>query len=212
MYSENPLVLAVLSILKNNKTTLGLYDLMQLLEQQGYTLVDEAETLTYELHMFRKNFVVMNALYQLQRDLRGSDYFLYISSLKIQLLEVTSSQNMSDVTALIDIEYDAVADQKVGDYYLDWSNFDEADQSTVEALLKDFWERYTEYQKNKNRMDKRLDALRILGLESSASWEDIQQSYRQKVAASHPDRGGSSHHFIEIREAYQALKFIFEKS
>ncbi len=212
MYSHNPLVLAVLSILKNNKTTLGLYDLIQTLEQQGYALVDQPETLTYELRMFRKNFVVMNALYQLQKDLEKSGYFLYISSLNIQLIQVSTSQTVSEVTALIDTEYDPVADQKVGDYYLDWSHFDEADQATVEALLNDFWERYTEYHKHKNRTDKRLDALRILGLESSASWEDIQQRYRQKVASSHPDRGGSNRDFIEIREAYQTLRFIFEKS
>ena len=208
MYSQNPLVLAVLRILKNNNQVLGLYDLMKELESEGYLLEDDTATLSYDLTMFRKNFIVMNALYQLQKDISDTGYYLYISSLKIALYEAAGS----DQTALAGLDIDSEADQKMSKYYLNWDNFESADDDTVKKLLNGFWKRYNDYQNNQNRLDKRLDALRILELESSASWEDIQQSYRKKVMTSHPDKGGSSKYFIEIREAYQTLKFIFHKS
>ena len=181
---------------------------MQKLESEGYVLHDEDEAISYNLRMFRKNFVVMNALYQLQRDFKNSGYYLCISSLKIALYQSDSV----DQRALTELDVDLLADQKMSEYYLDWGNFESADDDAVNRLLNGFWERYNEYQNNQNRIDKRLDALRTLELESSASWEDIQQSYRKKVMMCHPDKGGSNKYFIEIREAYQTLKFIFHKS
>lgn len=208
MYSQNPLVLSVLRILKNNNQVLGLYELMQQLSSEGALLENEDETLSYDLTMFRKNFIVMNALYQLQQDISETGYYLYISPLKITLHQLDSTNQ----SALKELDIDSVADQKMSEYYLDWNNFESADDATVKRLLNGFWQRYNDYQNNQLRMDKRLDALRILELESSASWEDIQLSYRKKVMASHPDKGGTSKYFIEIREAYQTLKFIFHKS
>ena len=204
MYSSNPLILAVLSILKNNKEALGLYELMQQLESQGYTLVNDAEHLTYELIMFRKNFVVMNALYEIQRDVLESGYYLYISALEINLCVASSS----DAKSLIGDDKDIEADQKMSSYYLDWSNYNSTDQAAVEALLNNFWSRFNEYNKYKKSDEQRLDALTILELESDASWEDIQKSYRKKIAVNHPDKGGDSKKFIEIREAFQILKYF----
>ncbi len=208
MFSQSPLILAVLRILKNYNQVFGLYELMQMLEAEGYILTDENEILSYEMTMFRKNFIVMNALYQLQKDLLNSGYYLYITSLKITLIE----SNKLDQSELTELEIDLDVDQKMSDYYLNWENFETADDTYVKNLLDSFWQRYNNYQNNQNRLDKRLDALRILELESTASWEDIQQSYRKKVMICHPDKGGNSKYFIEIREAYQTLKFIFNKS
>ncbi len=208
MYSQNPLVLAILSILKNNKEPLGLYDLMQALEVRGFALVENAEELTYEIYMFRKNFVVMNALYQLQDELSDSGCSLFISSLSIRLCEACDA----DDRALSTDDADTQADMKLAAFYLDWDNYISTDQAAVEALLRGFWEQYSKYTSGTNSEEKRLDALRILELESGASWEHIQQSYRKKIAVYHPDKGGDSTKFIEIREAFQFLKYVSQKN
>lgn len=209
MYRENnPLVLPILTILKNNNEPLGLFDLMQSLEVQGYELVNESDDLSYEVQMFRKNFAVMNALYQIKKDIIDTGYSLYISSLKILLCKSTEMRSL-----VSDDELDSHAvDQKMSNYYLDWANCESTDEQAINQLLNDFWSRYNDYQKTQDLHDRRLDSLKILELESTASWDDIQRSYRSKIAQSHPDRGGNSRRFIEIREAFQNLKFIFKKS
>ena len=89
---------------------------------------------------------------------------------------------------------------------MNWSNYDSASKLTVDQLLNSFWTNYQKYNHFDSNQDKRSCALQILGVESSASWNDIQYAYRQKVALCHPDKGGTSHQFIEIREAFQFLK------
>ncbi len=208
MFEDNPLVLEVLSILKDNNKALGLYDLMQLLEGQGYQLEPTDASVPYELKMFHKNFVIMNALYQIQVSLEESSQYLLITPLHIELYDRTESLAQELSLHESDIE----VDQKMSDYYLDWDNLNNTSQKDVKLLLESFWKRYADYQKGKVSSKKQLDALEILGLESGASWEDIQRSYRLKVSSSHPDKGGEDLHFIAIREAYLTLKFIYRKS
>ncbi len=208
MLSDNPLILAVLSILKNSDEPIGLYELMQELEAQGYVLVENAEQLSYEMQIFRKNFVVMNALYQIQHDIAKSGYYLYISSLKIVICAIDSEEALTLMGVAEDIE----ADQKLADYYLDWDHYFSTGQTDVEALFDNFWKHFDDYTSRKKSDEGRLDALTTLELESDASWKDVQQSFRKKAAINHPDRGGDSKKFIEIREAYQLLKFLYQKS
>lgn len=208
MFSQNPFTLAVLSILKNNNEPIGLYELMQALEADGFELVENPGELSYELKIFRKNFMVMNALYEIQRDIADSGFYLHISPLKIVLSERYSEEALT----LMGVAEEREADEKLAQFYLDWDNFHSTDQMDVEALFRRFWKRFDEYTRTKQSDERRLDALTTLELESNASWKDIQQRYRQKVAVNHPDRGGDSKTFIEIREAYQILKFVYQKS
>lgn len=201
---ENPLCLSILSVLKNTDAGISLFDLMKSLEQQGLDLSGNTDAeVSHEVLLFRKNFVLMNALYALQSEIKESGFFLYISSLKILLY--------SDKDQLTDLSTDNLEDAKkvdeaLSEYYLDWSNFNQADKSYVDALFSSFWKKYNEINKKSFNQDKRSYALQILGVESSASWNHIQQAYRQKVAICHPDKGGTSQQFIEIREAFQFLK------
>ena len=210
MLSENALCLMILSILKNTNNCLGLYELMKSLEDAGYLIMVQGEgeskaaVENYNLKMFRKNFIVMNALYQLQNDLSGSGYYLFISALKIVILP----EDGPDSRHLSEKLDNQATDQAMANYYLNWDNYHSIKQDEINHLLKGFWARFAEHNHKLNANDKRCDALQILGLESTADWDDIQRAYRLMIATNHPDRGGDSHHFIEIREAYLILKLI----
>lgn len=52
----------------------------------------------------------------------------------------------------------------------------------------------------------------ILGLEKTASWEEIKKAYRKLAMQHHPDRGGDGEVFKEINEAYGVLSDPSKKS
>jgi len=205
MIAENPLCLATTQILKETDESISLYQLMKTLEEQGLDMSADDVNISTELKLFRINFVVMNALYQIQQDISGSGFSLYISSLKILLYsDVLSNTDLS----LTDLDESKRVDESLSEYYLDWNNYDSANQQTIDQLLNNFWSKYKKYNKYDSNQDQRSCALQILGVESAASWKDIQQAYRQKITQCHPDKGGTSHQFIEIREAFQFLKLF----
>lgn len=213
MYSDSPLCLVVLGILKSIDRPIGIYDLIKRIEDAGYSLVssDEASSdadtpSSTELTLFKKNFVLMNALYQIKHSLIDSGFNLTISSLNIFLTAEGQSDNQtlsSDIA-----ETDVSSDEYLSDFYLDWGNYRDTDEKAVEKLLSSFWKQFTEYNISRGDQDKRSHALQTLGVESSASWESIKQAYRSKIAIYHPDKGGTSAQFIEIREAYHFLYLI----
>jgi len=172
-------------------------------EHEGYSIVEDDDQVSNELALYRKNFIVMNALYQLQKEIQNEGYYLYISSLRILMVPL-SSGHPAKLPA--DIDIDKQAEMAMSQYYLDWSNFDATGQEEVEGLLSNFWRQYTEYTHCCGNEDKRSWYLEVLGLKSDASWEHIQLAYRQKAALHHPDKGGTGQQFIEIREAFEFLK------
>lgn len=220
---SNPLCLPISQLLQQAEQGMGLYDLLKQLEADGFELeqmVQDANDrhLSSELLLFRKNFILMNALYEIQRDLQGSGYGLYITPLKIRLykLHKSATGDMEDTAdsglSALAINEAARSDLALSEYYLNWEHYADTDQTAVEQLLQGFWQRYQHYHAEAENQDKRSCALAVLGLKCSASWDDIQYAYRQKVACCHPDRGGQHQHFIEVREAYQFLKLSFSYS
>jgi len=49
-------------------------------------------------------------------------------------------------------------------------------------------------------------ALALLGLDGSASWEEIRTAHRVAIRASHPDAGGDAAAAARVNEAYQLLR------
>ncbi len=52
----------------------------------------------------------------------------------------------------------------------------------------------------------------ILGVQKSASADDIRRAYRKLAGEHHPDRGGNAERFKEINEAYQVLSDTTKRS
>jgi curved DNA-binding protein len=56
------------------------------------------------------------------------------------------------------------------------------------------------------------DYYKILGVERTASQDDIKQAYRRLASQHHPDKGGDTEKFQEIQEAYSVLSDAEKKS
>jgi len=150
------------------------------------------------LLLFRKHFTLMNALYQLQRDYQQQGkFYLEISALKIALRPSLQppAQGLLAATRVPSIPIDT----KLADYYLNWNHYLNTTEDTVEQLLGDFWLAFSLPQK-------KLAAYQLLDLEVGCIFTQVEKRYRQLAAKHHPDRGGNSERFIQIREAYEVLK------
>lgn len=49
------------------------------------------------------------------------------------------------------------------------------------------------------------DAYTVLGVEPSASQDEIRRAYRRRVRAAHPDMGGSADEFQAVRDAFESV-------
>lgn len=198
----NPLVPAVLRLLRvdaQRGTAAGIseYDLLKQLEAAGVNF--SAPGVDPDLLLFRKHFLLMNALYRLQDTLwREEGIRLAISPLRIAL-EPAAVAGTAAGHAL-----DAAADGALRDYYLDWRQFETTDGAAVAALLGGFWQRFQAH-------DARAEALRTLQLDADAGWSDVQGQYRRLAAATHPDRGGDGAQFLVVREAYEILRIAMQR-
>ncbi|MBS98015.1 MAG: molecular chaperone DnaJ [Oceanospirillaceae bacterium] len=189
--AHNPLITPIARVLHAHPEGLSEYALLKALEFDGLKLDQEPDA-TDELVLFRKHFLIMNALYRLQPIMYDEGFELQISALHIQLHPLPENLRHSDATAL------TRGDQPLRDYYLDWSEFENSSSDYVRKLLRGFWERYLSD-------DQRQDAWQVLDLEPGADEQTIRAAYRRLAARHHPDKGGDAEQFCRVREAYELL-------
>ena len=184
---ENPFKASVLALIELSPTGLSEYDLIQRLQARDadFAFEDESPSLT----LFRKHFLVMNALYQLQLELFAQGKYLSISPLDIRLEPVTATSQQAPADN---------AAASLREYYLNWENLRQTSHDDVEAMLLRFQERYL-------AIDERVAALQTLELPADAAWETVKQTYRRLAAQHHPDKGGDPSRFRAIRGAYEIL-------
>jgi hypothetical protein len=191
----NPLLPMVLQLLRSATAGISEYELLKQLEQAGVVfskLTDEPD-----LVLFHKHFLLMNALYRLQQTLwHEEQIWLTISPLHIAL---EPSSELASSSAL-----SAASNTALRDYYLDWQQLNDTDSAGVAALLNGFWQRF-------HALDSRVAALSALQLEADADWLQIKNQYRRLAASTHPDRGGDSERFLQVREAYETLRIVMQR-
>lgn len=183
----NPLLTPIREIIKAQPSGISEYDLMVKLQKNEAMIFDDIEP---DLVLFRKHFLIMNALYQIQTLFFNEDRYLSISPLAIRL-EPLQNSGLSGLPA-------HSTESKIRDYYLDWDNFRKTAGADVDKLLTGFWQRYI-------AIDKRVEALQTLGLPVDAVLPVVKQTYRRLASEFHPDKGGNTERFREIREAYEIL-------
>ncbi|TBR44226.1 molecular chaperone DnaJ [Marinomonas agarivorans] len=189
---HNPLIEPVLAILEQNPLGISEYKLLKELDltTQVFSELEGDE----KLILFRKHFLIMNALYRLQTQLWQEDKIkLRVSPLNIVIEQQTASLTSSSTTHL-----DDATEAKLAAYYLDWNEYNKTQTGDVEALLTGFYRKLYEG----NDTQKALD---VLELSENCSKEMIKKAYRQRIKHAHPDKGGDPQHFIKLRRAYEHL-------
>ncbi|MGF1718121.1 DnaJ domain-containing protein [Photobacterium chitinilyticum] len=197
-YSEydNPLIWPIISLLQEKPTGWMIHTLADALRRQDLlnTLDDDPEK-----DLFKRNFLLMNALYQLQEILLPKQW------LQAQAMDIRLSHNMASAQNQIDL------DDPLRGYYLDWRNYN-TDAQAVKALLSSFWRRYqshigssktdpTTSLSSSNQQD-----LAILDLPADATASQIRRQWRKLALRWHPDRpNGDTEQFRKICEAWQRL-------
>jgi len=189
---RNPLIPAILTLLKNNLNGISEFDILSALKTQ----VPEFNQLAADanLQLFRQHFLIMNALYQLQQSLWQEERLaLSISALQIKLdLNTTVERHTNN-------DISTHVDSKLAEYYLDWAEYEKTDENEVSRLIASFYQRV-------NSTDSKQSALDVLNIKSAhPSKAEIKQQYRKLVKKHHPDSGGNHQAFIEIRQAYEQL-------
>lgn len=190
---KNPLISPILAILAEHENGISEFELLRELEQR-VSVFDELGD-DAKLVLFRKHFLIMNALYQLQIKLwQEDDIKLDISPLNIFLSTEASYPHISNSTAVEDT-YEA----KLAAYYLDWDEFDNTNAEDVELLLQGFYKKL-----NGSSEDTKM-AREVLGVKENCSKSEVKLAYRRCVHKAHPDKGGDPKAFIQLRQAYEHL-------
>lgn len=195
MMTKNPLLIPIIGILHQHPEGLSEYALLKKLESDGFELEGESGV-SPDLLLFRKHFLIMNALYQLQPTLQEEAFYLNISALQIQLIPTGNITELTNSTSLSQNNL-AEADH-LRDYYLDWSEFEKSSSKYVQKLLDSFWRRYLD--------DEHLQqAWTTLGLEPETPLPLVRKAYQRLARYHHPDQGGDPEQFRRVREAYELL-------
>lgn len=185
--SHNPLKPAILQVLKNSDQRLAIHQLLQAVKET--TIIPELDD-DVQLALFKMNWLMMNALFQLQADLLDEGYYLKISTLDIQLLPLSRQDRTAASRQL--------SQQPLRDYYMDWCHFSETTREQVQAILDGVWLQYISGHSLQNAYD-------VLGLDTSAGVSLIRKTYRKLAGRYHPDKGGDPSRFMAVREAYEIL-------
>ncbi|EGQ9762126.1 DNA-J related domain-containing protein [Vibrio alginolyticus] len=189
---ENPLLWPMLEILIKQPSNWKVHTLASSLGEQGYiSKLDDSP----DKDLFKRNFLIMNALYQLQ-DTLYPDSWLQVEAMDIQLMS-----SMEALRHKIDIH------DPLREYYLDWRNY-EADEDEVRRLLNEFWTTYQKFIGGSSvaSVDK-TKALSLFELNTDATPAEIRKQWRKLALRWHPDReNGDAERFRVLCEAWNVLR------
>ncbi|MCQ8879594.1 DnaJ domain-containing protein [Pseudoalteromonas shioyasakiensis] len=144
--------------------------------------------------LFKRNFLIMNALYQLQQQL-AADQHLQIASLHIELCNASTTKQL-------------IQPDPLRDYYLAWQNYDTSKEQ-ITALLNDFWHAFATSKNSTIVLNQqaRSKLLKQWQLTENATLKAIQKRWRQFALQYHPDKSAEDGEvFNRIRQEYEQLK------
>jgi hypothetical protein len=144
---------------------------------------------THDSWLFEINFLLMNALFELQTELLNDGLFLDVDAMQLQLLPLSATDSQAIMKS---------TQSELRAYYLDWRNLELITPDEIDTLLNGFWQRYL-------ASDKQAWALTILGLDEGDSKSTARAAYRRLAGLTHPDRGGNPEEFLKVREAWEIL-------
>ncbi|MGL6170568.1 DNA-J related domain-containing protein [Vibrio misgurnus] len=191
-YMENPLVWPIFDVLKHKPSGWKVHTLAAHLSGLGMMPVLDPQP---EKDLFKRNFLIMNALFQLQETLHPQKW------LQVEAMDIVLAPMMGRQFQSIDMH------DPLRDYYTQWVNY-EADEGEVKRLLNEFWTRYRHSVGSDNgKTLTRSQALRLFELSEAANALEIRKTWRRLALRWHPDRdNGSAERFRILCEAWNILR------
>ncbi|NMM41113.1 DNA-J related domain-containing protein [Pseudoalteromonas arctica] len=191
----NPLIDEIFELILT-KHIWKIHTLALKLSERG--VINDLDTDPYR-DLFKRNFLIMNALYQLQQQLLPNQYLL-VASLHIELTD-----NPDKITI--------AAHDSLQAYYLDWQNYD-ASITAVKSLLDNFWHTFraspaitTLDQQQRHTLLKRWE------LPDDFSMQVLQKRWRQLATHYHPDKQhGNAEQFKQLKNEYEQLRASCSKT
>jgi len=190
-YVENPLLWPILEVLKRQPSGWKVHTLAAHLgELELMPTLDEAP----EKDLFKRNFLIMNALYQLQETLYPKQW------LQVEAMDIILMPMFRNASHVIDVE------DPLREYYSQWEHY-EASEGEVKRLLNEFWTRYRKFVGGSNKDLNRQQALRLFELHDDATHFEIRKTWRKLALRWHPDRdNGNAEKFRILCEAWNILR------
>ncbi|MDE1312489.1 DnaJ domain-containing protein [Vibrio aestuarianus] len=191
-YMENPLLWPMLEVLRKQPSGWKVHTLAANLSELGFMpVLDDSP----EKDLFKRNFLIMNALYQLQ-EILYPEKWLQVEAMNIMLMPAQRA---------IHCEIDL--DDPLREYYTQWHNY-EANEGEVRRLLNEFWTRYRKAVGGTNDLNmNRINALKLFKLPAEATQLEIRRTWRKLALKWHPDRdNGNAETFRVLCEAWNVLR------
>lgn len=170
------------TILKEHPRGISEYELLKLLSGRFEGVFTSKHSASLEI--FHSHFFLFHCLYQLQKQLRSEGLDLHIFCLDIRIIEPHRDRSAADAGK----ERNSLeAVDRLREYYLDWSNYQEANEESVAqmirsaaALLEAHWHKE--------------EAMKVLGLTAPLKKDELNRRYRQLSKKYHPDSGSAARH------------------
>ncbi|MBR9729463.1 DNA-J related domain-containing protein [Shewanella intestini] len=189
---DNPLIWPILTLLQSSHQSWKVHHLAAQLQQQGLMHNLDSEP---DKDLFKRNFLLMNALYELQSILLPKQW-LQVQAMDIQLCRIVPA----------DVGIELANDANLRSYYLDWSHYDTC-SNVVQEMLASFWSRYQQHMGINQQLMQKGDALKVFELDETATAKQIRKQWRKLALKWHPDRvDGHAERFKEVCEAWQTLR------
>ncbi|MDE1337143.1 DNA-J related domain-containing protein [Vibrio aestuarianus] len=191
-YMENPLLWPMLEVLRKQPSGWKVHTLAANLSELGFMpVLDDSP----EKDLFKRNFLIMNALYQLQ-EILYPEKWLQVEAMNIMLMPAQRA---------IHCEIDL--DDPLREYYTQWHNY-EANEGEVRRLLNEFWTRYRKAVGGTSDLNmNRMNALKLFKLPAEATQLEIRRTWRKLALKWHPDRdNGNAETFRVLCEAWNVLR------
>ncbi|NUZ12883.1 molecular chaperone DnaJ [Pseudoalteromonas sp. McH1-7] len=163
----------------------------ELLSQQVLPRLDKDDS----KDLFKRNFLIMNALYQLQQELIKDGQYLHIEALNIHLSPLCDSHQLA--------QHDPLRS-----YYLDWQHY-ETSSEEVSQLLDSFWRKFASTNAGQPYAVSSHELAGIIikwQLPKDYDRKQLSRTWRKLAFAHHPDKSGDEETFKCLMNEYEILK------
>ncbi|MCG9721098.1 DNA-J related domain-containing protein [Shewanella sp. Isolate7] len=189
---DNPLIWPLLTLLQRSNRSWKVHHLAAALQEKG--LMRELDV-DPQKALFKQNFLLMNALFELQAMLLPGSY-LQVKAMEIQIFRIPPSN----------LDTQLSQDDALRSYYLDWQHYDTC-PDIIQEMLESFWQRYEDYIGTRHNALPKRQALQVFELDQDATDREIRKQWRKLALQWHPDRdGGDAAQFKRVCEAWQTLR------